>query len=319
MKRSEPPREDELERLLLQSSPYAERRRNRPTSAFPQTAGRISSTVTRAPSVSPVRASRKVAASLLAVAATTAVVATIAVSQGVLRPESTHPAAPVPTNVVSPAITPDPAPEELESGIIGSGTLVTPDGTTVGDLTIVHEGGQIIFKVADFSLSDLTFTPAVSVDSPSDPRCADNPSHVVGGSVVGSSAFESSLPVREVTHGDPTALKDYRLRAPFTGEDPACTYEAIARASIVWAIEPLRPYLAEVHDRGPRDGASGTVEVHDGVSTYVVAEGDSLTAVADRFELSTNDVFYLNEARSPNPEAADLLVGEQLNLSLSGR
>ena len=82
----------------------------------------------------------------------------------------------------------------------------------------------------------------------------------------------------------------------------------------------MRPGLS-VRDSGAATGAMGTVRVDgdDRPGAYTVAQGDSLSAIAQRFGIALDDLFYLNPRRSPNPEAAEAFTGEVLNLSRENR
>jgi LysM repeat protein len=82
----------------------------------------------------------------------------------------------------------------------------------------------------------------------------------------------------------------------------------------------LRSWLDTVVDAGPRDGASGAVVTRDGHPvTYPVAPNDSITAVAQRFGISVDDLFYLNESRLPVTTDRTLYLGEKLNLDIKHR
>jgi LysM repeat protein len=64
----------------------------------------------------------------------------------------------------------------------------------------------------------------------------------------------------------------------------------------------------------------GTVTLVDGEpGSYTVAQGDTIAAIAERFGLSQDDLFYLNPRRSPNPEDSTAFTGEMLNLSRTTR
>jgi hypothetical protein len=101
--------------------------------------------------------------------------------------------------------------------------------------------------------------------------------------------------------------------------DKSCPIPLVSHAPLVWDTPDLRPGLA-VHDSGPATGAMGTVTIVDGEpGSYTVAQGDTIAAIATRFGISQDDLFYLNPRRSPNPEDATAFTGEVLNLSRTTR
>lgn len=313
--------DDEFERLLLASSPYPHGRGrfNRPSLVEPQPP--LPKPSARGVRRLPSGGWRPLIAPVTAVAATLAIIAVAGVSLTLPKPTSPGPAATASGSERSPA--PDESsleatPLELPEGELGSGTLITPEGREVGELAVVRRAGEIVFEVSDFELISEMLTPQIAVQAPRDDRCADGPSHEVGGSLVATTSFSVSLPVGAVAHGDPTAVKDFRLRKGFSGGD-VCGYESAARAEITWDIGPLRPYLTGLVDSGSRETATGTVTSEDGRAVYTAGDGDTIRGVALRFGISEDDVFYLNEARTPDPEDPDLEPGETLNLDVGDR
>jgi hypothetical protein len=98
-----------------------------------------------------------------------------------------------------------------------------------------------------------------------------------------------------------------------------CGEQLIAYAPLRWSIDDQRPGL-HVADSGPRIGAEGQLTTAGGQPvSYTVVSGDTLGAIAARFGITINDLFYLNPTRSPNPENPDAITSEVLNLSKSGR
>jgi hypothetical protein len=98
-----------------------------------------------------------------------------------------------------------------------------------------------------------------------------------------------------------------------------CVGQLVAYAPLRWSIGDLRPGL-HVADSGPRIGAEGQPTTAAGQPvSYTVVSGDTLGAIAARFGITIDDLFYLNPTRSPNPEIPDAITSEVLNLSKFGR
>jgi hypothetical protein len=103
---------------------------------------------------------------------------------------------------------------------------------------------------------------------------------------------------------------------PTTG---GCVSGMVAYAALTWTVGDPRPDI-HVIDRGPRAGARGHVVTVGGKATaYTVVAGDNLVSIAARFNLTLDDLFYLNPARTPSPLSTVTEVGETLNLSKSSR
>jgi len=103
-------------------------------------------------------------------------------------------------------------------------------------------------------------------------------------------------------------------------EQNDCLAAVVASASIVWTMSPRRPDL-KATDTGEMAGAKGALSVDDSgaVVSYTVAQGDTLSSIAQRFGISVDDLFYLNPARAPGLEDPSAYTGEVLNLSVADR
>jgi LysM domain len=103
------------------------------------------------------------------------------------------------------------------------------------------------------------------------------------------------------------------------GSTDNCASDLVAYAPLTWVVGDPRPDI-HVVDLGTRAGATGQVtEVGGKLGAYTVVTGDNLTSIAARFQLTLNDLFYLNPARAPSPLRTVTQIGEVLNLSKSNR
>lgn len=103
---------------------------------------------------------------------------------------------------------------------------------------------------------------------------------------------------------------------PTVGE---CASAMVAYAQLTWTIGDPRPDI-HVADRGRRTGAEGhAVDAGGAPKSYTVVAGDNLSSIAARFNLTLDDLFYLNPARTPSPLSTVIETGDVLNLSKLGR
>lgn len=208
----------------------------------------------------------------------------------------------------------------LPEGLLGSGELHSADGETTGRVEISRTGDDLHFRVLDLTTPYSTVGFSVSFEPRGDDPCLDSGGLELTGDVASSGPVEATIPLAMVAHGDPTAIDDADLHAASRTPDDTCVVRSIARAAIHWDVAPLRPVLASLADSGARTGAHGTVEERsDGQRIYTVAADDTLDAVAARFGITPDDVFYLNESRRPSPQDPLLYRDEELNLSLAFR
>jgi hypothetical protein len=100
---------------------------------------------------------------------------------------------------------------------------------------------------------------------------------------------------------------------------PECPLLLVAYAPLHWTISDPRPDI-KVVDHGWAPGAAGAVTKKAGQPlTYTVVAGDNLSVIASRFNLTLEQLFYLNPARLPGPTDPVAHAGEVLNLSKANR
>lgn len=99
---------------------------------------------------------------------------------------------------------------------------------------------------------------------------------------------------------------------------PDCVHHTFATARLTWTMPDMRPTL-HVLDHAAAPGAEGRVVARAGTPvSYEVTADDTLAAIAKRFNVSVDDLFYLNPQRSRG-ESRTAYIGETLNLDRSSR
>jgi len=116
---------------------------------------------------------------------------------------------------------------------------------------------------------------------------------------------------------DPTFFTTVVVTAPRASD--GCALTTVGAAHLTWSIAPLRKPPHPV-DSGPTAGAMGTVTngANGSPSRYLIASGDTLAQVSKRFDLTLDDVYYLNPTRL-STQSTQINAGDDLNLSASAR
>lgn len=100
-----------------------------------------------------------------------------------------------------------------------------------------------------------------------------------------------ALGINKVLNPNGADLTSYLSESQLATE---CTWGSVAEAPITWNLVDRRPNLLAV-DGGAREGANGEVTLESGQpAAYVIAEGDSADAIAERFGISRDDLGFLN-------------------------
>ncbi|WP_223691318.1 LysM peptidoglycan-binding domain-containing protein [Leifsonia poae] len=215
----------------------------------------------------------------------------------------------------SPTPTSTPLPNVVLIGVIGTGAFATPDGSTVGSATITADPGGFHVSLSGFhSTEPGELQLGLSPWAIGTPCLADT--HTASLGDISSLGDLRGLPIGE-WNGDPSIFRTLVLSVPAlnprTGaavDGDGCVLTPLATAPITWTVPDTRPGL-HVADAGPRTGATGTVTQESGApATYLVAAGDAVSAIADRFGISMDDVEFLNPLND-----MPLRAGQRLNLS----
>lgn len=222
-------------------------------------------------------------------------------------------------------------PEPLPgNAVLATGTFESPEGAVTGNIAIVTDAARVV----EIVLTDFALDPE-QVDVPPQMALLSEPDGAFGCYDTDGSSFQPSPltgdgeqrmtmgPVDDVPTGDPSFLDQAVIYLPVGADLTAdgCFGDTIALADLEW----LTPQdLPELVDSGIRSGATGEVvtDADEGISVYVVAEGDTLGQIAARFGVSAEAVRYLNAGRIGQGvllEDGTVHAGDTLNLSAEAR
>ncbi|MEP6478598.1 MAG: LysM domain-containing protein [Rhodoglobus sp.] len=207
---------------------------------------------------------------------------------------------------------------------MATGTIASEDGKTSGAVRVtLAADGTYGFDLTDFATKrtgdvELLLNPVAL--GPAE-TCLDTGFRVTLGRLSADATQDFHLgDMVDIAGGDPTFLDEVVLTQVIPADvENDCAATVVAAAPLTWTLPDRRPDLTVV-DSGPADGANGTVAL-DGTTplTYTVADGDTLELIAERFGITTDDVFYLNPTRIPNPKDPIAHTGEIFNLSKAHR
>jgi LysM repeat protein len=231
----------------------------------------------------------------------------------------------------APAGTPASEAPETASGeghpVLAPGTVVAT-GEFSGDPRVTGRLSVVIGATGDYELHLASFvaasgvTPQLQVladDLPVDGDCIDSDWRFGLGAVTSSEQTFVLGGSDDIGQGDLSFLREIAVTQSGASADSACPLPFIAHAPLDWTLPDMRPGLS-VADSGAAVGAAGDVVLQGREPlSYTVAAGDSLTAIAARFGIELDELFYLNPTRSPNPEGSTAFTGEVLNLSREDR
>ena len=229
--------------------------------------------------------------------------------------------APAPEPVESPTahnpiVTPTPTPGPRGT-VLATGHFDPADGVTGTIELVVGDTDRYEVRVTGFSSTlpaeaQLMLSPFPLITSRTS---LDGPSFALGAPAGGdTSIVMGGFPMAS---GDPSFL-DGAAMAMYVEADhveSGCNRTILAKAPFLWVIPDLRPNLA-VADLGEREGARGEVTVvASRPISYAVAPNDVLEAIADRFDITVEDLIYLNPFRGSGVAQRD----EVLNLDRDNR
>ena len=215
-----------------------------------------------------------------------------------------------------------PAALHLDEGtVVATGELVSVDGLTTGDVSIVAApAGEFRLEIDEFvsppgtdliaNLSAEPFTEAA--------YCDGGFMMLVLEHFTSTPSVTSAINFGEITLGNPDFLDTLVVTLNAITPRTGCFYPVVATAQLAWTMPDLRPDLTVV-DSGATGGATGPVaQISDGPATYEVVDGDVLDEIAARFGITVLDLFYLNPARDKGQQRL-AFVGELFNLDKARR
>ena len=214
--------------------------------------------------------------------------------------------------------TPTPTKTPIGLGIVASGQFASLEGGVSGKVEVsARAGSRTTFAISGLKGAPKDASVLLLPGSQASSICADDNavdygpvSYVPDGS---DRPLDTSKPFEDATMWHRVVL------AVPGGDASSCTLEIVAEATLNWAIESPRAYLADIVDGGSQPGATGGVTASDGkVYAYKVAPGDNLSLIADRFDVKPSDIQRLNPFRK-DPLSENLYADEILNLSLDLR
>jgi hypothetical protein len=196
----------------------------------------------------------------------------------------------------------------LINQVTGAGTLTGP---ITGTFTITTAYGSPVLHLSDLQVGSSTARQViVSVDLAS-ATCSGNRVGTVAGTI-------SAKPRQAVDLQDssPQTFSDlsYMKALAIWPQDMGCVASKVSAGTITWHLPAGIKSLAKTNLE-QRPAARGDVTLQDGRPVrYTVAANDQIAAVAARFDLTVNELLYLNPLRDRGSDQ-QLYAGETLNLN----
>ncbi len=200
---------------------------------------------------------------------------------------------------------------ELPTGLLATGAL---EGAAQGEVQLVNKGdGFVTVRIEGLSLGISNHSGAVALPYRSYPDESCGARTVAwdfgwNNDEQAPDADIGTFPL-DAFAGDPSLLREIIIRdfdSPLGTDE--CSATPAAKAVLEWTYEPLRAGLAAV-DNGPTGGAQGEPHTVDSeITHYTVATNDLIQEVAARFQLTAEDIRYLNPELSPKLRDGETIV-----------
>lgn len=237
------------------------------------------------------------------------------------------PAAPVERASVSPAVASvdeEPQPVVLDPGtVVATGELKSLDGLSSGHVSVVSAADGEFDLVIDDFVSPIT---NLVVNVTSEPfteagYCAQTQIIYVLNTTQPAPRLVARIGEGDYQLMDDPSFLDTVLLTVNEADAPrtGCFYSVFASTELDWTMPDLRPDLV-VADTGYTGGATGLVEMHgERIGSYTVAAGDVFAEIAARFDITVDDLLYLNPGRIADGDPALAFVDEVFNLDTETR
>lgn len=230
-----------------------------------------------------------------------------------------HPAA-TPRSTATPHRTAAPDPMRATfSGTAVRADFSAADGSRAGTLLITATHGQYEATIDGFAGHGGQLN--LHLGRTKEDTCSSS-GYEIGASepLMQKTGFTAPVPFHPEQALNPDVFKVAAISdGDSTDPESGCVYNLLATATLNWQVPNTVPTFA-AHDSGPRNGATGTVTLTPTgqPEAYVVADGDSINSITQRFDISAQQLWYLNPTRNSG-ESSIAQTGETLNLDLQNR
>lgn len=237
-------------------------------------------------------------------------VGVVAVQQhrsSVAPPAASRPAASTPSPTPTVPVSDDRM-RALIDAVTGTGTLTGP---ITGSFTITTEYGSPVLHLSDLQVGASTARQVVVAVDLASATCSANRVGTVAGSI--TTATRQTVDLQDSSAQTFSDLS-YMKALAIWPQDKGCVADEVSAGTITWRLPAGIRSLAET-DLGARAAARGRVTEQSGRPVrYRVVADDQIATVAARFDLTVDELLYLNPLRDRGDDQR-LYVGETLNLN----
>ena len=218
----------------------------------------------------------------------------------------------------SPSDTPSPSSGELLQHIeqvTGRGRLTGP---ITGTFTIAYDtDGAMVLHLRDLDVGTSTARTFQFAANLASATCEEDDVGLLHGDI--TAVRTQDIELRDPAITGPSDLSYMHALAIWPSADrDSCTPARVSAGTITWTL-PAAIRALGATDSGSTAGATGSVQTkHGRPQTYTVAADDRLDAVLTRFDLTFDELLYLNPFRTRG-SSTELFTDEQLTLDATAR